>query len=292
MTVDIRDKTAVGQKDILALNFMRPRPSVVFRRHFRQGLRSHVLEVLDPADVEAERSGRMRDGLLCFPRARPRKMFRVFRTRFRDLADGIEETRRVKTVERFLSPDFMARSNEFLVDYRIEEEWDILLCGLQEYVEGEALDPWSPAGEGLLEEIASRMAGRGSEPSGASAALFAETVRRLAAVFVDRVKRMISEAALIPDLAGVSNLILTPSGHIKLVDINNISPVSLGPGISLDDKGYPICDKSVQALALLERNLLGRSPAPDEPVYRVFLDPARVREVKTAEDAFHRSQET
>jgi len=288
MLQDIRDIPAAGPEDILSLNFLRSSPPVVFRRHFRQGLRSHVLEVLDPNDVEAERTGRMENGLLRFPRARPRRMFRVFRTRFRDLADGLEETRRVKTVERYLCPEFMARSHEFLADYLLEGAREILLCGLQEYVEGEALDPWSPVGEGLLREIAfrvrSHVSGSFEEPPNP----FLEHVRDRAAVFIARVKRMILEAACIPDLAGVSNLILTPAGNIQLVDINNISAVSFAPSIVLDDKGYPICDKSVQALALLERKLLGRRPDRTERLYRVFLDPERIRKVRTAEELFHR----
>jgi len=270
----------------MALNFVRKRVPFVFRRHFRQGLRSHVLEVLDPGDVKAEQDGRIRDGVREFPRARARRMFRVFRKRFLDLNDGLGEIQKVKTVERFLAPDFMARSHEFLVDYTHEGVRDILLCGLQEYVEGEVLDPWSPLEQDLLKEMVSRMCARASSPCAASVDPFMDRVRERAATFVYRVKQMIREAACIPDLAGVSNLILTPQGSIKLVDINNISPVSFAPDLFLDDKGYPICDTSVQALALLEQKLLGRPPDRNERLYGVFLDPDRIQRARDAQKAF------
>ena len=287
MIEDIRDKTSAGPEDIQALNFVREEIPFVLRRHFRQGLRSHVLEVLDPMEVEAERIGRMQDGLLCFPRARPLKMFRVFRARFDSLKDGLVEIESVKILQRYLAPQYVARSDEFLVDYVFQGAWNLLLCGLQDYVEGEILDPWSPVEQNALEELWRRIRNReaGCERPQIPGI---EAVREHIAAFVSRVKRMIAEAGLIPDLAGVSNLILTPSGAVKLVDINNISPVSLTPRIFLDDKEYPICDKSVQALALLEQNLLGRPPDRNDPIYRVFLDPERVRDVKAVEEAFHR----
>ncbi len=286
MTEDIRDKASADPRDLTALNFVREHVPYVFRRHFRQGLRSHVLEVLDPGDVRAEQDGRIRDGIREFPRARPIRMFRVFRKRFRDLDDGLGEIRKVKTVERFLAPDFMARSHEFLVDYAHDGVRDILLCGLQEYVEGEALDLWSPLGKDLLDEITARVHAWASGPRILPLDRFRERARERAATFVDRIKRMVHQAASIPDLAGVSNLILTPKGSIKLVDINNVSPVSFSPHLFLDDKGYPICDTSVQALALLEQNILDRPPDRNERLYGVFLDPERIRRVRDAQKAF------
>ncbi|MFO7785990.1 MAG: hypothetical protein ACQET7_14650 [Thermodesulfobacteriota bacterium] len=285
---DIRDRLRVGPEDIPGLNFMRAGPPYVFRRHYRQGLRSHILEVLNPDEVNAERAGILEDGVLRFPRARPVKMFRVFRSRFRDASEGLQEIRRVKLVEHYLSSRHVARSEEFLVDYRSGRSRGILLCGLQEYVEGEPLDPWSPARASLLPEVLARASNR--EPPAPDPVLEESlgAVQDRAASFIDRVKRMVRESALIPDLAGVNNLLLTASGFIKLVDINNVSSVSFGRRIVLDDKGYPICDKSVQALALLEQKLLGREPNPEERIYGVFLDPVRVREVKAAEEDFHR----
>jgi hypothetical protein len=105
--------------------------------------------------------------------------------------------------------------------------------------------------------------------------------------FIEGVKRMVLEANHVPDLAGVGNLLLTPEGEVKLVDINNISRVSFGPDIPIDDKGYPVCDKSVQALALLEQKIIGNPIKGEETVYETFLDAQRVRRVKALEDKFH-----
>jgi hypothetical protein len=105
--------------------------------------------------------------------------------------------------------------------------------------------------------------------------------------FIEGVKRMILEANHVPDLAGVGNLLLTPEGEVKLVDINNISRVSFGPTISIDDKGYPVSDKSIQALSLLEQKILARAINKKETVYKTFLDSQRVRDVKVLEDRFH-----
>jgi hypothetical protein len=58
----------------------------------------------------------------------------------------------------------------------------------------------------------------------------------------------------------------------------------------LDDRGYPVCDKSIEALSLLERNLLNRSIDPGEAVYRKFLDPKRMKDVRDLESAFYRSR--
>lgn len=56
---------------------------------------------------------------------------------------------------------------------------------------------------------------------------------------------MVAEAGHIPDLAGAGNLIITGTADIRLVDINDISPISLDSSIYLDEKGYPVCDKSI-----------------------------------------------
>jgi hypothetical protein len=112
-----------------------------------------------------------------------------------------------------------------------------------------------------------------------------------AKIFIERLKRMIVEANHIPDLAGVGNLLITRSGDVKLVDINNISRVSLDPNINLDDRGYPVCDKSIEALSLLEQTLLGRSIDRNDVIYKTFLDAKRMEEVKALEKEFHISME-
>jgi len=97
------------------------------------------------------------------------------------------------------------------------------------------------------------------------------------------------EVNYIPDLAGVENLLVTRTGNIKLVDINNISKVSFSPRISLDDKGYPVCDKSVEAISILEQKLMDKPIDKTEKIYRTFLAPQRIKEVKYLEEKFHRS---
>ena len=79
---DIRDIPNPGHEAIVDLNFIRSRPTFVFRRHFRSGMRSLIMEVLDPAQVQKESQGVVCDGIRCFPRADPRFMLRLFRKRF------------------------------------------------------------------------------------------------------------------------------------------------------------------------------------------------------------------
>ena len=102
------------------------------------------MEILDPADVEIEQSGTMVDGVRLFPNSgTPRRMFRIFRSRLKTIDKALTEIGRVKTVERYLAPNFMATSTECIVDYRGPDGLDLLLSGFQEYVEGEILDPWT-----------------------------------------------------------------------------------------------------------------------------------------------------
>ena len=116
MIDDIRDNPYIDHKDVLGLNFIKDPGTYVYRRHYRQGMRSHIMEVLDPKDVEYETKGIVIDGLKLYPRAQPLNMLRIFRTRFNALKNAEEEVRRVKTIETYLAPDNFARSNEFLVD--------------------------------------------------------------------------------------------------------------------------------------------------------------------------------
>ena len=116
-----------------------------------------------------------------------------------------------------------------------------------------------------------------------------QKIHKKADYFIQSVKKMILEAKYVPDFAGRENLILTLAGNIKLVDINNISKVSFGATILLDDKGYPVTDKSIEAISILEQKLLDRPIAKTDTVYRVFLDPDRMKRVKKLEEAFHAS---
>ena len=142
MPEDIRDKPFIGHDDVIGLNFIKNPCPYVFRRHFRQGLRSHIMEILRREDMEIEISGTLAEGIRWFPKARPHKIFRIFRARLQTLASALDEIARVKVVEQCLAPAFLAKSEEFVVDYMGPEGPDLMLCGFQEFVEGEIIDPW------------------------------------------------------------------------------------------------------------------------------------------------------
>jgi hypothetical protein len=99
---------------------------------------------------------------------------------------------------------------------------------------------------------------------------------------------MILDAGFVPDLAGSRNMLMTREGRVRLVDINNVSPVHRGEDIYIDDKGYPVCDKSLEALHLMETYLLGRRISIQDPVYQGFLSVSRRGAVKRLEGEFHR----
>ena len=284
---DPRDKLSLTHEDVVAMNFVRAHGIYAYRRHYRAGLRSHIMQVLLREDIEKERTGILRNGVRHFPNARPLKMLRIFRTRFRNLKAAEEELVRFKIIETYLAPLHMARSNEFLVDFTGQGQREPILCGLQEYMEGETINPWNRLDDEELASLKERMPyPECPEPRGQWIA----NARTQAERFVLRLKDLISEAGYVPDLAGSGNLILTPSGLIKLVDINNISRVLFDSSIPLDDRGYPVCDKSVEALSMLEKNLVGRCLDPGDPIYRVFLAPARMEKVRSLERRFHRTQ--
>ncbi len=289
MIQDVREKKSLNADDVLRLNFIRHPGRYVFRRHYRQGLRSHIMEVLDPDEVALEKNGIVSDGIKWFPRAKPKKMLRIFRTRFGSLQSAHEELRRVLTVASYLEPSGYARSNEFLVSYFCNNRHEVLLCGLQEYIEGLNIEPWGYLNPERLADnlLRPRLGSRG--PSATEKNRLITRIRGSAEAFVRHVKEMVFKAGLIPDLAGDGNLVLTDSGDIKLVDINNISPISLASDIHLDDKGYPVCDKSVEALHEIERKLGARPPEANDRLYKAFLDPGRMYSVSAIEKEFHRS---
>jgi hypothetical protein len=286
--LDIRDRTRIDHGDVVRLNFIKDSTPYVFRRHHRQGLRSHVMEVLFKQDITREIKGVEMDGIKWFPRARPLKMLRIFRKRFHDFKEAFREIIRLRIIETYLAPNHMALSNEFFVDYPHAEAYNILLCGLQEFIGGELLDPWGYLGREYLLNIHQSMTHPGSDHPQGGFGPWCKAILENADNFINRVKDMAERAHYIPDLAGVGNIIITPSADIKLVDINNISKISLDSKIYLDGKGYPVCDKSIEALWRLETYLLNRTDAA-YPLYRVFLDPERMKEVEALDKHFHAS---
>ena len=276
---DIRDRQYIEAQDLLTLNFIRSSAIFAFRRHFRTGLRSHLFEVLKPEDLKKESNGIHVGEYHIFPRATPVKMLRLFRARFAKLEEALEEIARVKLIIRYLAPNHVAKSNEFLVSYRIGGIREILLCGLQEYIPGEILDPWAPLDDQAVAELLNRASSPHAGYNKVPMPDRIENTKNQVRSFVSKVKKMIAQAGHIPDLAGIGNLIITADGQLKLVDINNISPISLDKSIFRDDHGYPVCDKSIEALALLERKVLGNPLPAGDALYRIFLEPARMRAV-------------
>ena len=103
MSEDIRDKPSIRHDDVAGLNFIKAASPYYFRKHFRQGLRSHVMEILNHSDVQIENNGVVVDGARWFPRAKPTNMLRIFRTRLATVDRALEEIARVKVVEQYLS---------------------------------------------------------------------------------------------------------------------------------------------------------------------------------------------
>jgi len=278
---DIRDKAYLTHEDVIALNFIKDSGRYLFRRHFRNGLRSHIMEVLDAGQVRLETRGRVVNGVRIFPKAIPLKMLRIFRTRLASISQALNEIVKLRVIEAFLARDQFAGSSEFIVEYTGSDGPDMLLCGLQEFVEGRKLDPWRLKSGGIFKAY--------PEKSKAEQQAFAAQFRKSAQRFVDGVKQMIQKAGYIPDLAGQRNLLATREGNIRLVDINNVSRVRFDSKIHIDDKGYPVCDKSIEALSLIDRYLCANEDCPVEPLYQIFLDPGRMRAVAAMDASFHRS---
>lgn len=290
--IDLRDKPFLDHEDVVGLNFVKPSGKYFFRRHFRQGLRSHVMEMLRLDDLRKESKGVVIDGVRWFPKATPVRIFRLFRTRLDSLDSALQEIERVKFVEDFLAPEGLAKSTEFVVDYDGPDGCDILLCGLQEYVPGEIIDPWTLLNrETMVAQLYATLRPL-STVSEADRRQWIDRTREKAAWFIGRIKRMIKETGHVPDLAGVGNIIMTQTGDIKLVDINNIAKVSFEAAVHLDDKGYPVCDKSIEALAMLEEKLLGKVVDSAEPIYRFFLSTERMEMTRALTSQFHTVVET
>ena len=245
------------------------------------------MQVLNPNDVETETRGIIQKGIRWFPLARPGMMLRIFKERFQTSKSVQKEIQDFKIVQTYLPFHHYALSQEFVVPYLTSGRYEILLCGLQEYVDGDTLDPWR---EDSTARLKTHFGAAMADPSGMQ--VFLDTLQARASSFINHIKIMVQQAGFIPDLAGIGNIRVTAAGDIKLVDINNISRVHFDHHIRLDDKRYPVCDKSIEALSKMEMHLLGRSGVPDDPLYRLFLDRKRMEHVKAHEKRFHETTST
>ena len=286
MQQDIRDIAFIDHNDVVGLNFIKSDCKYTFRRHFRQGLRSHILEILDPADIDLEKTGTLINGTLHFPKALPKKVLRIFRTRFTNVDQALDEIERVKMIERILTPQFIAKSNEILVEYHGPGQSGPLLCGLQEYISGVIVDPWTQLqGSSLLNVLYDALQTVAPQ-SLINRNEWGDAVQHYGSLFINHVKQLINEAQHVPDLAGIGNVLITPLGNLKLVDINNISRVIMDDTIRVDNRNYPVCDKSIEALALMEHKLLDKRIDYTEPMYELFLSEQRRKKVTKIEREF------
>lgn len=278
---DILSKTSLTGEEVKQLNFLYDSSTLHFRKYYRQGLRSHIFEVLAADDIVKETKGEVIDGMRWFPRAVPKYVLRILRTRFKTVDAVFDEIKKYALLLNFLGPDLIATSNEFVVEYTGSGKSEIVLCGLQEFVEGAILDPWSLFGQDPLDTLRqSRFSPQAPDKSWLPVAL--ESIK----TFVRHTRKMIADTGYIPDLAGNGNLILTHNGKIKLVDINNILKLKKTDAILLDDKGYPACDKSVEVLFLLEKEIIKSIDLAKDALYGHFLSAERTRRVKQFEAQF------
>ena len=281
---DIRDRPYLTESEILKLNFINDSSNYIFRKYYRSGLRSHVLEILTAKDVLKETQGEITQGVRMFPRAKPKKILRILRNRFKNKKTVFQEIKKYHLLLKFLGPEYIAESEEFIVDYTGTGKNQIILCGLQEYIEGEILDPWGICGKNFLSALF-----KSTTCNNYKLSALVKKARANIATFVKRIRQMIAETGYIPDLAGFGNLILTLDGNLKLVDINNIVKIKLNDSILIDDKGYPSCDVSVEVLSILEKDILQKNIKIDDPLYNLFLSPLRKVKVKTLEKKFYRN---
>lgn len=281
--MDIRDRVSLSGAEVQTLNFVKDSGRYVFRKYYRSGLRSHIFELLLADDVLKETRGETIDGIRMFPRAEPKKMFRILRNRFENKEAVFYEIEKYNMLLNSLGPEFIAESEEFIVDYTGTGASQIVLCGLQDYIKGEILDPWRLFDENCLNNLFKNMTDKYFQPQ-----LFVLKSRKNIAQFVKKVRQMIIETGYIPDLAGIGNLVLTREGDLKLVDINNIVTLKFDDNILIDDKGYPSCDVSVDVLSILEKEILQEDIHMDDPLYRHFLSPERKAQVKALEKEFYK----
>jgi len=283
MTSDLINKTFLSENELQKLNFVNDSGRYVFRKYYRSGLRSHIFEVLTADDVLKETNGEVIDGIRMFPRAKPKKMFRILRNRFKNREVVLWEIKKYKLLLKFLGSELIAESDEFIVDSPGKETNQIVLCGLQEYIEGELLDPWKISGKDYLWDLF-----KSNTYENFQLQELVQKAQNSIALLVEKIRHMITETGYIPDLAGVGNLVLSLDGGIKLVDINNIVEIKLDNNILIDNKGYPSCDVSVEVLSILERNILQKDILPYDPLYQLFLSPERRKKVKALEKEFYK----
>ena len=135
MTIDIREMTHISHKDVMGLSFIKKQGNYVFRKYYKQGLRSQIIEILDSTDAIKQDKGEIINGIRFYPRARPLNILRIFRAQFESMENVFEEIKKYKILEDYLPPDAYSKSCEFVVDYIREGKRDYILCGLRAFME-------------------------------------------------------------------------------------------------------------------------------------------------------------
>ncbi|MBT3408936.1 hypothetical protein HN415_09755 [Candidatus Woesearchaeota archaeon] len=256
MEENIRIKKFLDNSDIVNLNFINSDSPYVFRRHIYHGLRSHIFQMVKKTDVEYETKGKMIDGIKFFPNSKPVGLLRIYRAAFSSYNEIKKESNKIKLLEKYLSEENMAKSQEFVVNYKCNGNYEILLCGVQRYVDGNNIDPWSDN--------------------------YYDISKEKGKIFILKIKNLIYNESLIPDLSGYRNILKDSDNNFVLVDINNVLKVNVNSEIHLDSTGYPSVDKSVEALSLLEEKIVGKKNN-FEFIYNYFLRKDRMNEVNSIE---------
>jgi hypothetical protein len=97
----MRDQAYLSGSEVKKLNFIKMSTTLEFRKYYRSGLRSHIFEVLEARDVQRETQGEIIDGIRIFPRARPLKMFRILRNRFKNKEAVFKEIKKYNTLLKY-----------------------------------------------------------------------------------------------------------------------------------------------------------------------------------------------
>lgn len=276
---DIRDIKHATSEEVNGLNFLNLTDQYVLRRHIYQGLRSHVFQILKTDDVRKENEGVVKEGEKKYPQATPIKILRIMRKKFQRLDDVKAEISKYKLIEKYFDHDSYAQSQEIVVDYIHNGENKVMLIGIQEYVAGFRLNPWS-ANIGFHITDFLKISGINNIDETVS------QIKKNIANFVQLLKSFILKTRYIPDLAGIGNIILKSDGNIVLVDINNISKVSFSDPIYVDDFGYPIVDRSIEAISCLDKFSLPDEYNRDCFLYNKFLSNHRCKKVNAIEKEF------
>ncbi len=243
----IRYQQSVSHDEVVGAGLASP--NYHYQRHYLQGMRSHVIEVIPQQRWDDYTNGVVIDELRQWPKPVPVAMLRILKEEFAHIDDALAEARKTNLLQQHMD-GYVAKSLEFIAG----TQNDFYLCGSQKYIKGEIFGPWGAINLKIDSEKT-----RG---------------------FVTTVKNMVIKTGYIPDLVGNGNIIVSENGSLTLVDINNIQKVGINHQIKLDNKLYPIVDLSIEALFRIEQMI---GSVDDWSLYNHYRDPVRINEVTAIE---------